>query len=107
MLQKACREARCNVQLNPWTTSNTSKQNIVEKLIQDFATENILIPDIPDLLDQLNNFEAEYSAKSKSIIYSGKMNGKDDRVMSLCICNYNRANAPTGSYHVSVARRIR
>lgn len=104
MLQKAVKINRCNIQLNPWTTSNTSKQNIVEKLIQDFVTENILIPDIPDLLEQLNNFEAEYSAKSKSIIYSGKMNGKDDRVMSLCICNYNRSNAPTGSYHVTVSR---
>lgn len=102
MLHKACRAARLSVQLNTWLTTNTTKQNMVERLIEDFATENIMIPDDADLITQLGNFEAEYSPKSKNIIYSGKMNGKDDRVLSLAICNYNRHSVPSGHYNIRV-----
>ena len=101
MLQTACRNNRIRVQVEPFLTTNTTKQHIIERLIEDFATENILIPSIEDLLLQLSNFEAEYSSKSKSIIYSGKMNGKDDRVMSLAICNNTRHNSPSGHYYTT------
>lgn len=100
MLMTACKANRLRVQLNPFLTTNVSKQCIVERLIQDFATENILIPNNEDLLLQLGNFECEYSAKSKTVIYSGKMNGKDDRVMSLAICNDARHSVPSGNYHI-------
>lgn len=100
LLYNACRDLRLRVQVNPWTTTNISKANIVERLIEDFATENILIPNNADLLNQLGNFECEYSPKSKAVIYSGKMNGKDDRVLSLAICNYNRHTVPSGHYRV-------
>lgn len=99
MLYNACRQARVSVQLNTWLTTNTSKQNIIEKLIQDFASCSIEIPNNADLLTQLENFEAEYSAKSKSVIYSGKANGKDDRVMSLALTNFNRPKSNFGHYH--------
>lgn len=102
MLQTACRNNRVRVQIEPFLTTNTTKQHIIERLIEDFATENILIPNIQDLLLQLGNFEAEYSTKSRSIIYSGKMNGKDDRVLSLAICNNTRHNMPSGHYKTCV-----
>ena len=100
MLFNACRSNRINLQLNTWLTTNVSKQNIIEKLIQDFASGTIQIPNNQELINQLNNFEAEYSAKTKSVIYSGKMNGHDDRVMALAICNYNKPQANRGHYHV-------
>ncbi len=101
MLQQACSVQRCSTGITPWLTSNTSKQNAVEKLINDFNEGAIHIPDDKELRLQLDNFEAEYSTKSHSIKYGGRYPIHDDRVMSLAICNYNRLNAPTCSYHIS------
>ena len=98
------RNHRLNIQMEPWITSNTSKQNAVEKLINDFAMNNIIIPDNKDLLEELDHFSCEYSNKSKAVIYGGQQGFHDDIIMSLCICNYNRSNAPTGSYHVAISR---
>ena len=101
MLQKSCGSLRCSTELQSWLTSNTSKQNAVEKLINDFNEGAIHIPDDKELRLQLDNFEAEYSTKSHSIKYGGRYPVHDDRVLSLAICNYNRINAPTCSYHIS------
>lgn len=100
-LNREVRTRRLRVQIEPWTTTNNTKQNIIEQLINDFAMNNIIIPDEAELLLELDNFECTYSGKSKSIIYGGASGVHDDCVMSLAICNYNRVvNVPSGAYHI-------
>ena len=98
-----CNEIKANrlsIQMNPWITSNISKQNIIEKLINDLAMNNIIIPDNKDLLEELDHFTAEYSNKSKAVIYGGQQGYHDDIVMAFSICNGNRPRASYGHYHV-------
>lgn len=100
-LNKEIRARRLRVQTEAWTTTNNTKQNIIEQLINDFAMNNIIIPDEAELMLELDNFECSYSGKSKSIIYGGASGVHDDCVMSLAICNYNRVvNVPSGNYHI-------
>lgn len=101
MLLKACKTFRLPVNLLPWTTSNVSKMNAIEQLINDFSNKNIIIPNDSELLFELDNFEAEYSSKSHSIKYAAREPFHDDRVMSLAICNYNRASIPSGNYKIT------
>lgn len=98
MLYKEMKNRRMNISLNGWTTTNVSKSNIIEKLIEDFATNNILIPDDKELLKELDHFTCEYSGKSKAVIYGGEAGYHDDCVMSLAICNYHRRTS--GQYHI-------
>lgn len=98
MLYKEMKNRRMNISLNGWTTTNVSKSNIIEKLIEDFATNNILIPDDKELLKELDHFTCEYSGKSKAVIYGGEAGYHDDIVMSLAICNYHRRTS--GQYHI-------
>lgn len=98
MLYKEMKYRRMNISLNGWTTTNVSKSNIIEKLIEDFATNNILIPDDKELLKELDHFTCEYSGKSKAVIYGGEAGYHDDMVLSLAICNYHRRTS--GQYHI-------
>lgn len=101
-LFKRVREQRLRVSLESWTTTNASKQNIVEQLVNDFAMNNIIIPNDPELMLQLDHFTCSYSTKSKAIVYGGENGFHDDYVMSLAICNYNRVvNTPSGHYHTT------
>lgn len=101
MLEGECKSVRCTTTLSTWITSNTSKQNAVEKLINDFNEGLIEIPNDEELLLQLDNFEAEYSTKSHCVKYAGRYPVHDDRVLSLAICNYNASHAPKGNYHIT------
>ena len=101
MLAKAWQDQSLPGQLNEWTTTNQSKANIVEKLISDFNSKNISIPDSKVLLQELTNFEATYSRGSRSIIYQART-GHDDTVMSLAICNYQaHHSALLGNYFLT------
>lgn len=76
-----------------FTTTNKSKQEIIEGLILDFAEGNIKIPSpelFPELQSELDVFEMKYSPKSRSVIYAARDPFHDDLVMSLAIANYNR-----------------
>jgi len=92
-----------------FTTTNKSKQEIIEGLILDFTEENIRIPG-PELFEPLQNeldvFEMKYSPKSRSVIYSAREPFHDDLVMALAIANYNRKQN-AGQYAVyGAGRRI-
>lgn len=90
---RAVRAAGVSVKINPWTTTNTSKAQIVERLASDFATGSISIPDDKDLVFELENFEAAYSTASRAIKYGARSGLHDDMVMSLAITNYSRTKA--------------
>lgn len=97
-LCKEIQKRRFGCVTNTWTTTNTTKDNIIQQLINDLAMGNIIIPNDDELMLELSCYEAEYSKNSKAVIYNG-VGAHDDMVMSLAICNYNRAfKAPTGKY---------
>ncbi len=91
-----------------FTTTNKSKQEIIEGLILDFHERAIGIPS-HDLFSWLQNeldvFEMRYSPKSRSVIYAAREPFHDDTVMSLAIANYNRKQgAMLGQYAVIGSR---
>lgn len=100
MLMKALRSTQCQTELKPWTTTNVSKANIIEKLIADFASKNISIPNWPPLLDELGWFGAEYSKKNHSIVYAARNGKNDDTVMSLAICNWHSNHSQNSGVYV-------
>lgn len=74
--------------LKDWVNTNTNKANIIERLIGDFNTHSISIPDEQTLLDELGNFEANWSKASRCITYAARgASNHDDTVISLAICN--------------------
>ena len=86
-LKKAIETNNINCKAEPFVTTNLSKNNIIERLINDFNTGNISITDNPDLLTELDNFEANYSKTTRAITYAGRNGMHDDMVMSLAMCN--------------------
>ena len=104
ILQKGWREAGLTGTLAPWTTTNQSKNNIIEQLIDDFNNTNISIPNDKELLSELGTFEATYSKSSRCITYAARGVCKDDMVMSLAITNWNaKKNLFAGSYTIDFA----
>ena len=99
-IRDAAQKNNMEVTFSPFTTTNTSKNRIVERLNEDFNTENISIPEDPDLLAELDNFEANYSTKNRSIVYGARAGKHDDMVMSLAICNsVSRTSEKQGKYY--------
>lgn len=93
MVQKKLNEIKY-YDIEGWMTTNASKQDIVERLLADFQNRCVLIgEDVPyfdDLIDELDNFQVDYSTKTKAVIYGAKTGYHDDIVMALAICNKNR-----------------
>lgn len=107
ILQKGWREANLIGTLAPWITTNQTKNNAVEQLIDDFNNRNISLSDkiseFKELMYELGNFEATYSKSNRCITYAARGQGKDDMVMSLAICNYNaKKNLLAGTYLIDV-----
>lgn len=77
----------------PFTTSNKSKQEIIEGLILDVNESNIKIPSaklFPALYHEMQVFTYDYSPKTRTIRYGHPQGMHDDTVMSLAIANYCR-----------------
>jgi hypothetical protein len=70
-----------------WVTSETSKVDIIQKLMKDVSLNDITLPKNELLLKELNDFGVKY-VNGKPRYAATK--GNDDMVMSLAICNYNR-----------------
>jgi PBSX family phage terminase large subunit len=100
--------ARCNVEVNgigdpiyeqirkqysniePFTTTNDSKQNIIEELILGLNENKIKLPSQElntDLYKELSVFTYEYSPKSRRVKYGAPNGFHDDMVMSLALAN--------------------
>lgn len=78
-----------NVQ--PFLTTNTSKQNIIEDFIYGTNEGEILLPTetlCPEMTLELKTFTYNYSLKTRRISYGAIQGAHDDIIMSLCI-GYN------------------
>lgn len=101
--------ARCTIEINgvgdpiyeqlkkqypnvePFTTTNDSKQNLVEDLILSLNENKLVLPTAnlnPDLYRELTTFTYEYSPKTRRVKYGAQSGFHDDMVMSLALSNY-------------------
>ncbi len=76
--------------VEPFVTTNDSKQNIIEELIMTMNENKIKLPskDLnPDLYKELSVFTYEYSPKTRRVKYGAPNGFHDDMVMSLAMAN--------------------
>lgn len=71
----------------PFTTGAQSKPALIEALAGAFDNRLLIIPNDPDLLDELRSFHME-RLPSGQLRYSGPRSGHDDYVMSLALAYY-------------------
>lgn len=76
--------------VEPFVTTNDSKQNIIEELIMTMNENKIKLPSKelnPDLYKELSVFTYEYSPKTRRVKYGSPNGFHDDMVMSLAMAN--------------------
>lgn len=81
----------------PFVTSNTSKENIIRRLISDISDMALELPS-PNLFEPLYSelTQFEYTISPSGVYkYSAPSSLHDDCVMSLAICNYHRIQNPS------------
>lgn len=93
-----------------FNTTSASKQQIIEALIVDFNNGAIKIPSrelFQPLRFELDIFEYNYSARSRTVQYSAPNGFHDDTVMSLAIANRARQQMKNSGSYVTMSTRIR
>ena len=69
--------------ITEWTTTESSKRDIVQNLQMAFENKNISILSDTEQTKELQNFGAKVNAKTKKVTYEG-INSNDDCVLALC-----------------------
>jgi thymidine kinase len=82
-----------------FTTSNTSKGELVSDLQVAFQQGNITILDEEKQLRQLSVYSAEYNPKTKVVTYNAPRGLHDDRVMALMLSYRGYKNKQTTGYY--------
>jgi hypothetical protein len=90
--------------VEPFVTTNSSKQNIVEDFIYGTNEGNIKLPTQelqPEISNELKTFSFEYSPKTRKVSYGALQGAHDDIIMSMCI-GYNtlKERRTKGSYFI-------
>ena len=89
--------------VEPFNTSNKSKQDIIEDLIFAFNDAELTIPTkdfFPHYVNELTDYGFNYNPKSRKVVYNA-ISGHDDCVMSLAIANHARKyGASKGRYFI-------
>ena len=83
--------------LKGFVTSNTSKRQIVERVITAFQQHKISIPDNGELHKQLSGYEVQKTGNGYTYNNSNS-NIHDDYVISLCLAYYGKSNKRAGSF---------
>lgn len=87
--------------LEAFTTTSTTKNNIVEALRIGMERKEIWLPDDESLKEELDVFEVSYSPRAHSVSYGARLGYHDDMVMSLCFANWaKRTHANVGMYGI-------
>lgn len=82
-----------------FTTTNTSKGELVSDLQVAFQQGNITILDEEKQLRQLSVYSAEYNPKTKNVTYNAPRGLHDDRVMALMLSYRGYKNKQTTGYY--------
>ena len=93
----------------PFMTTSTSKQQIIESLIVAFNKSEIKVPSkelFPPLLFELSIFEYTYSPKSRAVQYGHPVGFNDDTVMSLAIAWKAREQMKHSGTYVTAGKRL-
>ena len=86
--------------IKPFTTTQNTKQSIIEGLIVAFQEVEISIPDFAWLKMELESFSFNYNKLTRTVKYSAPAGLHDDGVMSLAIAYDSfRKNKQKGSYN--------
>ena len=73
-----------------WTTSNSSKEEIISNLAVEIANKNVhFLKDDTKLYDELGNFVVTVS-KSRKLTFAARGSGHDDRVLATAIALQSR-----------------
>ena len=78
-------------QIQPFVTTNQSKQQIIQGLILSCNEKTIKLPSIelcPSLHEQMNVFTFDYSPEKRQIVYHAHEGFHDDDVISLALANF-------------------
>lgn len=96
--------SRLHKSVNPFVTTNDSKQEIIEDLIYAVQEQEVHIPTkefFPYYIDEMNTFSFTYSPKTRKIIYGGLPGCHDDTTMSLAICwHAKKTGLNRGNYNI-------
>lgn len=82
-----------------FTTTNTSKGELVSDLQVAFQQQQITILDDEKQLRQLSVYSAEYNPKTKNVTYNAPRGLHDDRVMALMLSYRGYKNKQTTGYY--------
>ena len=96
--------------LQPFHTTNESKEEIINLLSTSIENGEILLPNTkiePQLYTELSNFSFTISPKSKKIIYGGRSGFHDDMVISLALANKSYQQFHGQNKKPSLGYRIR
>ena len=85
--------------LQPWNTSNTSKNDIITKLINAFSSKKIRCVNDPILKGELETFEMKVTP-SGNIKFEAASGFHDDCIMSLAIAREAQANAHKNKFNL-------
>ena len=89
---------------DPFVTTNSSKQNIIEDIIYATNEGNLRLPTgdtFPPLYSELKAFSFEYSPRTRQVRYEAQGGHHDDCVMSLAIAyNALKQKKTKGTYYV-------
>ena len=88
--------------IQPFVTSNESKQNMIEDLIMGMNEDKVRLPTQelnPDLYRELTSFTYEYSPKSRKVKYGAANGFHDDTIISLALAYQTfKKKASYGTY---------
>jgi len=79
--------AMAGLKISGYKFTNQSKRALIENLVLTFERGDIILADIPVLIDELNNFEVEQTT-SGLIRYNAADGQHDDTVIALALANY-------------------
>ena len=96
LLQKRMRNEGINTNLKGFTTTNDSKNRIVNKFQVAIQNQEVQLLNNDRLLSQLSNYAAELTPSGK-ITYNAPKGLNDDLVMS-CLIGYNELSSGSYSY---------
>ena len=89
------------LKLNPFTTSNKSKNELVTRMQVALESKSITLLDDEDMLREFSYFAADYNPTTKNISYSAPTGLNDDKVMATLFALYAvQENNQRGVYSI-------
>jgi len=91
--------------VEPFSTTQSSKETLIESLIMAFNDMEIYIPTkelFPPLHNELELYTFDYNKKTRTIKYGAPVGHHDDTVMSLGFCLHSKKNFKTGQTKIRI-----